>query len=160
MTWLDDARCARSARYAQGALEVGHGHIRLIRLDVEQCVRPFRMILGSTVHELFVGWTDPEHRMVEARRESREKILRACPIRDLDDHSESSEIPISMALIGVVRLVILGELPHYGRLAILVVADLRAFNFQEEMVGVPALDLRIGNGKICIRVDAPFEVRL
>jgi len=118
------------------------------------------MILGRPVHELLIRSADPEHRMVETRRERREKIFRASLIHDLYDYSEGCEIPISIALIGVVCLVILGKLPHYGRLAILLVADLRTFDFHEEMVGILPLDLGIGNGKICIRVDAPFEARL
>ena len=87
---------------------VVHAQFHLIRSDVEQCVRAFRMILGRPVHELLIRSADPEHRVVESRRERREKILRARRIHDLHDDSESCEIPISIALIGVVCLVILG----------------------------------------------------
>lgn len=85
---------------------VVHTQIHLIRSDVEQRVRAFRMILRRPVHELLIRSADPEHRVVESRRERREKILRARPIHDLHDYSEGCEIPISIALIGVVDIVI------------------------------------------------------
>ncbi len=71
-----------------------------------------------------------------------------------DDHAELMESPILVARPRVKEVVVFPEFPDDGGLAILVLAEFRAFDLEEEMICVPVIGLqRIGDGKIRVGVD-------
>ena len=79
-----------------------------------------------------------------------------------DDDPKLPEVkPLLLAGVAAVVGVILCQLPHDGRFAIAVVADLGPLHFEKIVQGVLAVRLRrVGDREHRIRTDCAFQVRL
>lgn len=105
---------------------------------------------------MFVG--NPEHAVRVRILKAAAEIYLLLRGADYSDDPELSEAPFLFALVGIVEVVILGELPDDGWFAVHVITYLRALHFKEIMQRVVAWRLRkvleakisIGNDRLLV----------
>lgn len=107
---------------------------------------------------LFVQWrgSQPEHPAGVLLFERAEEILAACFRALDDDHSEPTEIPISLTLFGVVVFGVAFEFPHDGWLAVSNIPDFRFLDFEEKVKRA----LLVREREEGVGMDSPLEVGL